>query len=180
MRRFLLRFSLAAGLLLSAYYFPYDSRGLVSALLRLYLTSYAHLAGAAISLFDPNVHVEGTHILGRMSLEFALSCDAMDVLLLFVSATFAFPASWRWRALGVGAACLSLLTINVARIVSLYFIGLYAPSKFEFFHMQIFPLAIVILAAVAFVAWTRLAGRASAVQGPGAAAGGGARAAVQA
>jgi exosortase/archaeosortase family protein len=157
-RRFLVRFSVSAALLLAAYYFPYDSRGFIAACLHGYLVAYAHLAGGAISLFDSAVRVDGTRILGRMSLEFALSCDAMDVLLLFAAATYAFPASWRARALGFGAACASLVAINVIRIVALYFIGIYAPSRFELFHLQLFPLVIVALAAVGFVVWTRMAG----------------------
>jgi hypothetical protein len=51
------RFVLAAGLLLGAHYFPYDPRGFVGVLFRLYRTGYAHLAGAAIHIFDPGVHV---------------------------------------------------------------------------------------------------------------------------
>jgi exosortase/archaeosortase family protein len=154
--RFLLRFSLIAGVLLTAYYFPYDDRGLAAALRKLYLAAYAHVAGAAISLFDSSVRVVGTHIQGRLGLEFAMSCDAMDVLLLFAAATVAYPAPWKRRALGLGAAFFSIALFNIARVVLLYLIGLHAPARFELFHMQVFPLAIVILASLGFVAWTRL------------------------
>jgi exosortase/archaeosortase family protein len=153
------RFLLAAGLLLGAYYFPYDPRGFVGVLFRLYLTGYAHLAGAAIHVFDPGVHVEGTRIVGRGSLEFALSCDAMDVLCLFASATYAFPASWRARAAAIAGASVAMLGINVTRLVVLYFIQVYAPARFELFHMQIFPLAIVVLATLGFLAWAGPRGR---------------------
>jgi exosortase/archaeosortase family protein len=158
MARFLARFSILAGALLAAYYFPYADHGLAATLRYLYLAAYAHLAGGAISIFDRSVHVDGTHIQGRMGLEFAMSCDAMDVLCLFAAATLAFPATWRWRAVGLGAACVSILAVNVLRIVTLYFIGLYAPSTFALFHMQLFPLAIVIFAALGFVTWARWAG----------------------
>jgi hypothetical protein len=125
-RRFLLRFSLSASVLLALYYFPYDRTGFVAILLRLYLTLYAHLAGGVLRVFDSTVHVEGTQILGRMSFDFALSCDGMDVFLLFAAGTFAFPASGRGRALGLSIAYGSLFAINLVRIVSLYFLGVYA------------------------------------------------------
>jgi exosortase/archaeosortase family protein len=160
-RRFLARFALIAGALLTAYYYPYDERGLVAALRRLYLAAYAHLAGGAISLFDPSIRVEGTRIQGRVGFEFAMSCDAMDVLCLFAAATIAFPASWRRRVLGLGAACVVVVLANIVRIVGLYFLGVYAPSRFALFHMQLFPLAIVILAAGGFIVWTRSAGPAN-------------------
>ena len=155
MRRFVLRFSLAAALLLGAYYFPYDPRGLGGLLLRLYLATYARAAGGAIGLFDGSVHVDGTHIVGRTTLDFALSCDAMDVLCLFAAATYGVDASWRARALGVGVAGAAMVAINIARIVMLYFIAIYAPSRFELFHMEIFPLAIVLAAVAGFLLWIR-------------------------
>jgi exosortase/archaeosortase family protein len=154
-RRFLVRFLLAASVLLAVYFYPYDTRGLAAALIHRYLSVYAHLAGRAISVFDSSVRVEGNHIQGRMSLEFALSCDGMDVLLLFAAAAFAFPASWRSRAVGVGVMFASLVVVNLVRIVSLYFIGAYAPATFGFFHIEVWPLAIVVLAAAEFFAWTR-------------------------
>ena len=156
-RRFALYFVLVAGTLLTAYYFPYDPRGLVAALFRVYLALYTHLAGAAVSLFDPSVHVHGTHIDGKMSFELALSCDAMDVYILFAAATVAFPATRLARAFAIGASFAALLGINVVRIVSLYLIGVYAPQRFEFFHMQLWPLAIVLVAATGFLAWARTA-----------------------
>jgi exosortase/archaeosortase family protein len=154
-RRFILRFALMAGGLLTVYYFPYDEGSLPAALRRLYLAAYAHVAGGAISLFDSTVHVVGTRIQGRLALEFAMSCDAMDVLLLFAAATCAYPASWRRRALGIAAACVSMAVINVTRVVLLYLIGLHAPARFDLFHMQLFPLVIVIVTAAGFLAWTR-------------------------
>jgi exosortase/archaeosortase family protein len=155
MRRFLIRFVVAASALLALYYYPHEPRGLAAALVHGYLSLYAHLAGGAISAFDPSVQVDGNHIHGRMSLEFALSCDGMGVLLLFAAATFAFPASWRARAVGVGVMCASLVVVNLVRIVSLYLIGIYAPATFGFFHVEVWPFAIVVLAAAGFFAWTR-------------------------
>ena len=81
----------------------------------------------------------------------------MDVLCLFAAATFAFPATWRSRVLAVAAASLVMFGVNVSRIVVLYFIGIYAPARFELFHMQIFPLVIVIVATGGFLGWTRAA-----------------------
>jgi exosortase/archaeosortase family protein len=155
--RFVLRFGAIAAVLLTAYYFPYDRSGIVGALFRLYLAAYAHLAGAAISLFDSSVRVHGTMITGRVSLEFAMSCDAMDVFILFAAATLASPAAWRWRLAGLGAGFVSVAAVNVLRIVSLYWIGAFAPARFEFFHMQLWPLAIVVLASAGFVVWVRRA-----------------------
>jgi exosortase/archaeosortase family protein len=154
-RSFVLRFALAAALMLSIYYFPYEGRA-TRALVGAYLALYARLAGAAVSLFDGSVHVTGTHITGRMAMDFALSCDAMDVYILFAAAILAFPAGWRRRAAALLVAFGALVLLNILRIVSLYFIGVHFPSKFEMFHMQVWPLVLVVLASGSFLAWARL------------------------
>jgi exosortase/archaeosortase family protein len=151
---FVLRFAIAAGIMLALYYFPYEGRAM-RGLLGVYLGVYAKLAGGAVGLFDRSVHVTGTHIVGRMAMDFALSCDAMDVYILFAAATVAFPARWRSRASALLPAFGALILLNVLRIVTLYFIGVYFPSRFELFHMQIWPLIIVVLATGSFLAWAR-------------------------
>jgi exosortase/archaeosortase family protein len=153
--RYVARFVGIAGVLLATYYFPYDPRGLASALLRAYLASYAHLAGAVLALLDPSVHVHGADIVGRYSLTFAMNCDAMDVYILFASALLAFPAGARARALGLAAGLAALVALNVVRIVSLYFVGVYFPRAFEFCHMDAWPMVIVLATCAGFLLWTR-------------------------
>jgi exosortase/archaeosortase family protein len=152
--RFVWRFAVLAGVLLSLYYFPYE-RGAANALLNKYLSLYAHLAGAAIRLFDPDVRVFGTRIDGRMNLVFALNCDAMDVFILFGAAVLAYPSAWTKRVVGLAAGWATVVFVNVARIVSLYFIGANFPSAFDLFHLQLWPLTIVVLATSGFLVWVR-------------------------
>jgi exosortase/archaeosortase family protein len=155
---YLVRFTLIAGVLLSVYYFPYNPRGLAAALLQRYLVAYARLAGAALSIFDPRVHVDGTHILGRFNLDFAMNCDAMDVYILFGAAVGACPSSWRNRLLGLGAGLMVLVAINVTRIVSLYWVGVHFPLLFDFCHVELWPIVIVALTCAGFLIWARGAG----------------------
>ncbi|HEV3190975.1 MAG TPA: hypothetical protein VGY54_10785 [Polyangiaceae bacterium] len=155
---YLLRFALLAGVELTAYYFPYDPRGLAAACLHLYLAAYAHLAGGALSLVDSSVHVVGTDILGRFNLTFAMNCDAMDVFILFSSAVIAFPSTARRRTVGLAAGLLALVAINVVRIVSLYLVGVHFPSAFEFCHVDLWPIFIVAVTCAGFLAWARSAG----------------------
>ena len=153
--RYLLRFALLASVSLTAYYFPYDPRGFAAACIRLYLAAYAHLAGGALSLVDASVHVVGTDILGQFNLTFAMNCDAMDVFILFSSAVIAFPSTGRRRVVGLVAGLLALVAINLLRIVSLYLVGVHFPSAFEFCHVDLWPIVIVVLTCTGFVAWVR-------------------------
>ncbi len=145
------RFLLMAAVFFTIYYFPSAHSGLF----RAYLAAYAQLAGWAISWFDPTVEVRGTQIAGQMTLEFAENCDASAVGILITSAILAFPASWRQRILRLVATLVGLVVVNVVRIVTLYFIGANFPSRFDLFHMQIWPFMIVALAAGGFALWAR-------------------------
>jgi|HubBroStandDraft_1064217.scaffolds.fasta_scaffold94802_2 exosortase/archaeosortase family protein len=155
---YVVRFGVIAGVLLSFYYFPYDEHGVAAALLRRYLAIYARLAGAALFVFDRGVHVSGTHILGRFNLDFAMNCDAMDVYVLFSAAVLSVPSSWRSRLLGLGLGLLVLVAINVARIVSLYWVGVHFPLLFDFCHVDLWPIVIIASTCAGFLIWARAAG----------------------
>jgi exosortase/archaeosortase family protein len=159
-RSFLLRFSVAATVLLGAYYFPYQ--GVLAAVRAVYLALYAHLAGVAIAIFDPTVQVHGTHIVGRTAFEFAMNCDAMDVTILFAAAVYAFPASWRRRIAGLACAVAGIVVLNVSRVVVLYLLRIHAPAWFDVFHLTLFPLALAGATAAWFLAWAHGGRRAAA------------------
>ena len=155
--RFALIFAATGGALLTLYSFPYAEHGVREDWFARYLALYARLAGLVLRVFDSGVRVVGNDIVGRVSLTVAKNCDAMDVTLLFAAAVVAFPAPWRRRLVGIAAGVAALTVVNVLRIASLYFVDLRWPSAFETIHAEVWPLAIVVLAASAFLAWSRWA-----------------------
>lgn len=155
--RFAAIFAVVGGALLTIYSFPYAEHGVREDWFSRYLAIYAQLAGLVLRIFDPAVRVVGNDIVGRTSLIVAKNCDAMDVSLLFASAIVAFPARWSRRLAGIGAGVLALTTINVLRIASLYYVDLHWPSAFDVIHAEVWPLALVALAVVAFLWWSRWA-----------------------
>jgi len=158
--RFALVFAATGGALLTLYSFPYAQHGVREDWFARYLALYARLAGLVLRIFDSGVRVVGNDIVGRTSLTVAKNCDAMDVTLLFAAAVVAFPAPWRRRLAGIAAGVAALTVVNVLRIASLYFVDLRWHSAFETIHAEVWPLAIVVLAASAFLAWSRWAQRA--------------------
>jgi exosortase/archaeosortase family protein len=155
--RFAVVFAVVGGALLTVYSFPYAQHGVREVWFERYLGVYARLAGLVLRIFDSGVHVVGNDIVGRTSLTVAKNCDAMDVTLLFSSAIVAFPAPWRRRLIGIVLGAAALTLVNVLRIASLYFVDLRWPSAFETIHAEVWPLAIVVLAAAAFLTWSRWA-----------------------
>jgi exosortase/archaeosortase family protein len=152
--RYAALFALIGGALFAVYCFPYAEHGGAASGFAWYLAGYARLAGSLLALGEPSLQVVGNRILGRFSIEIVKNCDAMEANILFVSAVLAFPATlWR-RLVAMSAGLLVLIAANLLRICALYYIGAFAHSVFEFAHMELFPLLLVVIAVVEFVLWT--------------------------
>lgn len=151
------RFALFAGLFLAAYAFPYAELGISERWFQGYLAAYARLAGGVLSLLGEGVRVTGTLIEGRYPLRIVKTCDAMEANLLFLAAVLAFPVppgGWKKKLAAIAIGLTILVATNVARICTLYFIGVHAPSAFELFHAELWPLLLIAIAVAAFVAYT--------------------------
>jgi exosortase/archaeosortase family protein len=149
--RFALRFAGVAGLGFALYAFPYAENGISESWFKAYLGAYARAVGWVLGVFEPNIVVSGKLIFGRMTLEIVKTCDAMEVNILFCAAVAAVPAPLL-RKLGVLAGGLAILVgLNVLRICSLYYIGVHFPSAFETAHLDVWPLALVLLTVALFL-----------------------------
>jgi exosortase/archaeosortase family protein len=136
-----------AGLGLGAYFFPYDLVGVHSeGAFQAYLSAYARATGHVLHLFDPTVSVVDSTINGRFSIRIVRSCDAMEANILFVAAMLSLPAPWPRKAAGLSAGLAALVALNVLRLCCLYFVGIYAPARFDVAHYELWPLAMVAFA----------------------------------
>jgi exosortase/archaeosortase family protein len=156
--RFVLAFIAIACVLFSVYSFPYPDGSRARRWSDVYLQAYAHWSGWVLSAFERHIAVSGQDIIGHYSLRIVRGCDAIDAQILLVSAVLASSVySWRWRISGAILGFFLITLINVVRICSLYYVGSYFPTYFDFFHHELWPLLLIVLAASAFVLWSRLA-----------------------
>jgi len=156
--RFVVVFLAISVFLFSVYSFPYSEGSWARHWSDAYLRAYAHLAGWVLSIFERGIVLSGQNIVGRYSLRIIRGCDAVDAQILLVAAVLASPLhSWRWRIGGAIAGALLVLVANVARICSLYYIGLFLPSYFDLFHHEVWPLVLIAFAGGVFVLWSRMA-----------------------
>jgi len=156
--RFVLTFGLIASALFAFYCFPYELFGAKGDWLEGYLAWYARMAGFVLHLVDSSVLVTGRTIQGRFSLEIIRSCDAIEVNILFASAVLAFPARAKKKVFALAIGLTALVVVNLLRIVSLYYVGLYRMAWFETVHLELWPLGMVGAAAISFVLWARWLG----------------------
>jgi len=155
--RFSVAFTIIAGSLLSAYYFPRGSDSAIESWTAEYLRLYTHAVAAPIALFEPHVSAHGNLISGRFSMQIVKSCDAMEANILFASALLAVSAPWVRKGVALVVGLAVLVAFNVVRLFVLYWVGVFAFSAFEFLHYDLWPLLMIAFAAVDFVVCVRWA-----------------------
>jgi exosortase/archaeosortase family protein len=151
MKRFVSRFCLVALLLFGVYCFPYADVGISESVFTWYIDGYARAVAFVLRLFESHITLIDNQIHGRVSLEVAKSCDAIECLILFAAAVVATPGVWSRRLAVLLVGLPGLAALNVARIVALYYTGVFWPFSFHAFHTVIWPLLLVTATGLAFL-----------------------------
>lgn len=89
----------------------------------------------------------------RFAVQIRRGCEAIEPSVLFAAAAVAFPASLLARVVGVVGGIVALALVNLLRIVSLYYVGVYWPSAFETAHVDVWQPAFIIIALTLWIAW---------------------------
>lgn len=153
-------------LLCGLFFYPYPSGSWPSLAIDGYLRGVAQVSGWLIGRFVNGVDVQGTQITGPFPLQIVKACSLLDAQAFYVGAALAFPADKLRKLVGVALGVLVLATLNVLRIAALFYIGLYAPERFDVVHEEWLPAALVVAACLifaGFVAWTTRVERAQPV-----------------
>lgn len=132
-----------------------------------YLRLNAEASAAVLHALGDDATVSGTSIISsRYSLDIKRGCEAIQVSAFFIFAVLAWPVpvSWWRRATGLAVGTLLLLTLNLVRIVSLYYTGIYFPSAFEAMHIDVWQPAFIALALFFWLTWVWWISRTEAVR----------------
>ncbi|MGA9342687.1 MAG: exosortase H [Rhodanobacteraceae bacterium] len=123
-----------------------------------FTTLIADLSAWIIGVFDAHVIVQGKVIRSATN-GFAISiergCNGVEAVIILVSAMLAFPAPWKRKAIGIGLGFLAIQALNLVRIISLFYLGQWNRTWFEWFHLYLWQALIVLDALVVFLVWLR-------------------------
>ena len=127
------------------------------------------ISHSAIAVCGGAAAVEGAILRspGGFAVEMRDGCNGINVTILLWAALLAFPASWRLKALGLAAGTLAIQILNVARFISLFYIGQYSTTWFEFAHTYLWETLLILDTLVVFWLWVMRVSRASAVRHAG-------------
>lgn len=118
----------------------------------------ADISAMLIRLFDSNVISYGK-IIQSTENGFAVSiepgCNGVEATIVLIAAVVAFPAPIQYRLYAIIAGFFAIQLFNLARIISLFYIGQWDFGIFEWAHLYIWPVVIMLDVLIIFLIWLR-------------------------
>ncbi len=120
-------------------------------------SSTAKLTAFALSLLGTDVTANGPLLEAPPSLRFVVvpDCTPLAPIMLVAGAILAFPATWRVKLIGIIVGWLALSVLNLVRMMSLVYIGLYVPGWLDVAHVIVWQSAMVLAGILVWLFWLR-------------------------
>lgn len=150
-----LRFLALFGLIFGILYFIFGiAPGVRAGLIKPYTELLAKAVAAVVNIFGEGASVRGTLVESqRFSIQIAMGCDGVEASSLFIAGVLAFPASWRAKLIGLSAGIPLIHAINLARLVGLFYAGVFLPSMIEEVHVYIAQTIVILLSTALLIFW---------------------------
>jgi exosortase H (IPTLxxWG-CTERM-specific) len=111
-----------------------------------------------IELFDSGVSSAGkviTDIESGFAVSIEPGCNGVEALIILFAAIFAFPASLKHKLIGFAIGFVAIQALNLVRIISLFYLGQWNMTWFEWFHLYLWQALIILDALVVWLIWLR-------------------------
>lgn len=111
-----------------------------------------------IELFDEGV-VSAGKVIRDLQTGFAVSiepgCNGVEALIILFAAIFAFPAPFKNKLIGFAIGFVAIQGLNLVRIISLFYMGQWNMTWFNWFHLYLWQALIILDALVVWLIWLR-------------------------
>ena len=118
----------------------------------------AHISAWLIQLFDSAVSSQGK-IIRNSENGFAVAieagCNGVEAVIILIAAIVAFPAPWRSKVVGLVLGFVAIQVLNMVRIISLFYLGQWNITAFQWAHLYLWQALIMLDALVVFLIWIR-------------------------
>lgn len=116
------------------------------------------VSAAIINLITPaeQVTADGMTLksVSGYMLEIAWGCEGVEGISLVIAALIACTMSMRRKLIGIVTGTVFLVTLNLVRIVALYYTVKYYPPLFDLMHIYVGQTFIIFFGLLFFIAWT--------------------------
>lgn len=118
----------------------------------------ADICARLVTLFDAGAASQGK-VLYNPSNGFGVSiepgCNGVEAMIVLLAAMLAFPAPWQHRLIGLGLGFLAIQSLNIVRVISLFYLGQWNMAAFRFAHEYLWQGLIMLDVLVVWLLWIR-------------------------
>jgi len=122
----------------------------------------ATLSTAVILPFDDTVIAQG-RVLRDATTGFAVSieagCNGVEAAIVLIAGILAFPASVKNKVVAILAGFLFVQALNIVRIISLFYLSQGNYTVFEWFHLYLWPVLIMLDVLIVFAVYLQWLGK---------------------
>lgn len=118
----------------------------------------ASICTALVSTFDGDVVTYGKVIQSTsngFAIEIERGCNGIEAMIVLAAAILAFPAPLKHKLVGLGIGFLAIQGLNLVRIISLFYLGQWNRTAFDWFHLYIWQALIILDALVVWLIWLK-------------------------
>lgn len=88
-------------------------------------------------------------------------CNGVEATIVLVAAVLAFPAPWKARCIAIVLGFLAVQSVNILRIITLFYLGNWNMEAFEWIHLYLWPALIMLDVLIVFIVYLRYLNRRS-------------------
>ncbi|MDG0856982.1 exosortase H [Roseateles puraquae] len=154
MLRFFLVFGLFTVVAFGIEVLPWVDSQVINPMLR----GITEAAAISIRLFGgqaESVHNILSHPGSLFAIRVSNGCSGIEAVILLWAAMAAYPTHWRYKMIGFGVGLVAIMVVNLARIVSLFYIGQLAPHWFDWAHLYAWEVLILLDGVLIYFGWLR-------------------------
>ncbi len=119
----------------------------------------AKISAFLIQSFDDKVISQGivlSHVENNFSVAIQSGCNGIEAVIVLIAAMLAFPTSWQLKLKGILIGFFAVEILNIIRIISLFYIGQWDFTLFEWAHLYVWEALIMLDVLIVFLFWLRL------------------------
>ena len=118
----------------------------------------ARVCAFLVTSLDGNVAAAGK-VLWNMQSGFGVSiepgCNGIEACIVLFAAIVAFPERWRHKVVGLVVGFMAVQGLNIVRVISLFYIGQWNTTVFNFAHEYLWQALIMLDVLVVWLLWVR-------------------------
>ena len=124
-----------------------------------FTAAVAKVSAVVLQAFDGTVRANGI-VLSNIQTGAAVSiqpgCNGVEAMIVVLAAIAVTPANWKQKVIGLALGFLAIQTLNVVRIISLFYLLQWNPVWFEWAHLYLWQALIILDGLIVYLLWVRM------------------------